>query len=353
MVCGIIKYRHKNMGIKKDKTINIEKKLVEIKNKVEPKIKTLLEKGFTTYFQEEVSYPLGSGGKRLRPALAVLSCQMMGGKEKDILPVAAQLEIFHNYTLIVDDIVDNGSLRRGKPTALKKFGTTFANLISMDLAVSIFNNNSNSPLRLQKINQVLIKTMKEVTEGQMLDVLFERAGRKNENYLQKKRIKNISLKKYFKMISLKTASLISACCELGAMMARVPQKKINTLKEFGFNLGMAFQIQDDILDIFGEEKTFGKQIGKDIEERKGGNIVLLLAQKESSLIKKLLCQKTISAGKIKDIVNLIEKTQAKEKATRLQERYFKQALVALKSLPQNEYNQFLKEITYFVVQRKK
>jgi len=340
------------MGIKKDKTINIEKKLVEIKNKVEPKIKTLLEKGFTTYFQEEVSYPLGSGGKRLRPALAVLSCQMMGGKEKDILPVAAQLEIFHNYTLIVDDIVDNGSLRRGKPTALKKFGTTFANLISMDLAVSIFNNNSNSPLRLQKINQVLIKTMKEVTEGQMLDVLFERAGRKNENYLQKKRIKNISLKKYFKMISLKTASLISACCELGAMMARAPQKKINTLKEFGFNLGIAFQIQDDILDIFGEEKTFGKQIGKDIEERKGGNIVLLLAQEENQLIAGTLLKKKITSKEKAKIMLLIKETRAQEKAITLEEKYLRKALVALKQLPENKYRQLLKDLAYFSIKRK-
>lgn len=327
---------------------NLKQEIIKVRNKVEPIIFDTLKKNVSLPFEKMVLHPLMSGGKRLRPALAVWTCCLLGGKEKDVLGIAASLEIFHNYTLVIDDIIDHGLLRRNKPTAIKQFGPSLSNLISMDLAVAIFEANKD-----ERISELLIKTMKSLTEGQILDVLFERAGRNDEPYLKQKRLKSISQNKYFEMISKKTAFLIAACCQAGGLVAHASRKELSLLKDFGLNLGLAFQIQDDILDIFGQEKNLGKKIGKDIEERKGGNLVLLFAQKENEKITQILKQKLISQKQIEKAISLISQTKARERAEGLRNNYLKKALLALKGLPQNKYNQLLEETAYFVTQREK
>ena len=243
---------------------------------VEKPMKEILGSFLEKKFQKLAFYQISTGGKRLRPALSILSCQLLGGKIKDVLYPAAGIEILHNYTLIVDDIIDHSHLRRNQPTLWFKFGTSIAECLGMIYAASIFQAAQRSKFP-SKINEIFASTLKKIIQGEILDILFERAGRENEPYISENRYFEISEKDYLKMVSQKTAALFEAACEVGGICANGKEKEIQALKNYGFNLGIAFQIRDDVLDIFGEEKKFGKKIGKDIEERKGGNFLILLA----------------------------------------------------------------------------
>lgn len=334
---------------------DIKTVLNEIAKKVDPEIEKILCSSVLKKHQRIIKYQMSSGGKRLRPALAVLCCNMTGGKTKDVLSAAALLEILHNYTLIVDDIIDHSELRRNKPTVWKKYGKSIAECISMDYAASIFDapKFKNS----EEVYQVLARALKEIADGQILDILFEQGGREDEDYLTKNRYKEVSIKDYYSMISKKTASLFRACCEIGGICAGAKSRELELLKNFGFNLGMAFQIQDDILDMFGDEKDFGKQIKKDIVERKLGNIVILLAMKEFSPEEKkkflnILRKKKITDTDVKRGLSLIKKTKVREKAIKLEMNFTKKAEQSLAVLPQNKWNKVLQELTKFLVTRK-
>lgn len=340
------------MSKKKDVKFILE----DISKMVEPAIYEILTSAVHKKFHNIVKYQIAAGGKRLRPALAILAGKMMGAREKDILYPAAALEIFHNYTLILDDIIDHGKLRRGKPTVWKRFGRSTAENISMAYAASIFDlpmSQKNKP----EIDKILAKTLKAVTNGQIFDVLFEQGGRSEESYVVKNRYSQISLNDYLVMIGQKTASLISACMEIGGICADANKKNLEALKRFGYNIGMAFQIQDDLLDIFGDEKKFGKKIGKDIMERKLGDIVILLAMnefnlKDKSKFIKILRKKKINSGDLKEAINLINKTFAQKKAQKLQTNYINKAKKDLAALPQNQWNKNLVELVDFLAERK-
>lgn len=330
--------------------------LEDISKTVEPAINGILTSGVHKKFHNIVKYQIEAGGKRLRPALAILAGKMMGARDKDILYPAAALEILHNYTLILDDIIDHGKLRRGKPTVWKRFGRSTADNISMAYAASIFDLPINQKRKLE-IDKILAKALKAVTNGQIFDVLFEQGGRSEESYVVKNRYSQISQKDYFVMVNQKTASLIEACCEIGGVCANAKRKEIKILKNFGRNLGVAFQIQDDILDIFGDEKKFGKKIGKDIMERKLGNIVILLAMnefnlKDKSKFIKILRKKRVENGDLKEAINFINKTSAQKKAQKLEMDYIKKAKKDLAVLPQNQWNKILGELVDFLATRK-
>lgn len=327
----------------------------DIAKKVELAINKILIASVLPKHHELVKYQMSAGGKRLRPAIAVLTCQMLGGNLKDVLYPAAALEILHNYTLIVDDIIDHSEFRRGKPTVWKEYGKSVAENISMAYAASIFDTPVNQKDK-NKIDKVLAKTLKTITDGQIFDVLFEQDGREDEAYVVKNRYQKILLSDYLEMIYRKTASLISACCEIGGICANAKDAEIKSLRAFGLNLGLAFQIQDDILDMFGDEKKFGKKIGKDIEERKLGNIVMLFAMEEFSgpdkkVFLSILKKKKISSKDIKEVLTLIGKTKAQEKAIDLEMKYVKKAKLSLAKLPQNEWNKVLGELTDYLVNR--
>jgi geranylgeranyl diphosphate synthase type I len=329
--------------------------LSKISQTVNPAIEKVLLSSVFKKHQNIIKYQIGIGGKRIRPALAILSCRMMGGKTKDCLYPAAALEILHNYTLIVDDIVDHGETRRKKPTTWKKYGKAIAELVSMNYAASIFD----VPVAVKnrdKINQVLSKTLKAITDGQILDVLFEQGGRKGEPYVAKNRYSQISVKDYFIMVRNKTASLFSASAEVGGICADAAGREIKLLREFGFNLGMAFQIQDDILDIFGDEKKFGKKIGKDIEERKLGNIVILLAMEEFSLKSKrqflnIFKKQKINNKDIREGISLIKNTAARERARKLEKSFIRKTKRGLAKLPRNRWNKTLEDLIDYLSDR--
>ncbi len=340
-----------------DKKQAMETILKEWSDLIDPKIKEILNLGAEKEFSQLINYQINAGGKRLRPAICIAGFLIFSKKINDILPTAAGLEILHNCTLIYDDIIDNSRIRREKPTVWAHFGKSIAQCIGMDYSVAIFQaaNQSKFPIETSKI---FSRTMKAVVEGEILDILFEQSGRKGEKYIISHRYNQISEKDYLKMIGKKTASLIEACCEAGALTAGASQSQINYLKKYGYHLGIAFQITDDILDIFGEGKKFGKKIGKDIEERKLGNLVIFYALQELSLKQKkrflnILRKSRIVNEDIRQAVQLIKKTGAKEKSLTLAKKHIQKAKNCLKKLPQNKWNNFLADLADFVVKREK
>ncbi len=324
---------------------------------VNPVIQELLESYIDKKFHKLINYQAATGGKRARPALTIICSKLLGGKIKDVLYPAAGLEILHNSTLIVDDIIDHARLRRKKPTTLFKFGQSVAECMGLDYLTTAFQgaNRSTSPV---EISEIFAGTLKTIVDGEILDILFEQRGRQEEPYIAKNRYNRITNQEYYKMIAKKTAALFQCCCEVGGISAGATKKQLKALKDYGFNLGMAFQVRDDILDIFGNEKKFGKKIGKDIEERKLGNIVILsalteLSKSDKEKILKIIRKKEIKNKDIKEAIKLIKKTRACEKACDLAEEFSAKAKEQLKLLPQNKWNKSLENLADFVVQREK
>jgi geranylgeranyl diphosphate synthase type I len=324
---------------------------------VNPVIEKILVNSVDKKFHELVLYQTSTGGKRIRPALAIVCCKMFGGKINDVLYPAAGLEILHNYTLIIDDLVDDSYLRRGKQTTWAKFGKSLAQCVGFYYPAAVFQSIKN--LKNQKrISEIFAKTIKIVSNGEILDILFERMGREDEPYIIKNRYKNISEKDYLDMVGKKSAFLIKSSCEIGGICARAKAKEISILGSYGFNLGTAFQISDDILDIFGDEEKFGKQIGKDIQDRKASNIVVVYAMKklpedDKKKLNKIFEKKEILQSDIQEAINLIKKTPALEMAETLREVFIKKAKENLKLLPQNQWNNLLSDMIDFVANREK
>lgn len=335
----------------------LRKFLNYVDRKIVPVMKELLNCGVDEKIQKVIYYQILTGGKRIRPALAIASCKMFGGRIKDVIYPAASIEILHNFALIVDDIIDNSTLRRRKPTLWFKFGKSIAQIASIDYAGAIFQE-AGQWKRKEKICKILAKTMKAVVDGEMYDVLFEQAGREGEAFIENHRYQEITEKDYFRMVNKKTASLISASCEIGGVVAGANKTQLALLRKFGLCLGIAFQIQDDILDIFGKEEVFGKEIGNDIKERKLGNIVILLAFRKLPLsdkkrFLKILREKQIEKKHVKEAVELIQKTESWSQASTMAKSYVYEAKRCISSLPYNKWNDLLKSIADFGIEREK
>ncbi len=205
---------------------------------------------------QPIEYILDLGGKRLRPTLTLLTTEIFGGDHKKSLNAALALELFHNFSLIHDDIMDDAPLRRGNKTVHEKWDLN-TGILSGDamliLAYQLFENYE--PNTFQELAKLFSKTALEVCEGQQYDIDFETRD-------------DVTLSEYLKMIEYKTAVLIAAAMKMGAIVAGATKQDQIKIYEFGKNLGIAFQLQDDYLDAFGNPETFGKQVGGDIIENK-------------------------------------------------------------------------------------
>ena len=187
-------------------------------------------------------------GKRLRPALLMLVCETLGGPVEEALPVAAAIELMHNFTLVHDDIIDHDDLRRGGPTIRKKWGDDIALLTGDSL---LGTRSPHLPLIAQRFTDAII----ELCNGQALDCEFERRD-------------DVTVAAYLDMIAGKTARLFSLCAEIGARLASATEPQIKLLRQFGEQLGLGFQVQDDLLDITVAQKILGKDFGSDVRRRK-------------------------------------------------------------------------------------
>ena len=205
---------------------------------------------------EPIDYILKLGGKRIRPVLTLMAADIFSSDFKRALPAALAVEVFHNFTLIHDDIMDAAPLRRGKATVHEKWDTN-TGILSGDamliLAYQYFENYE--PIVFQKLAKLFSKTALEVCDGQQLDVDFETRN-------------DVTIPEYINMIRLKTSVLVAAALKMGAIVAEANDENANLIYDFGLNLGLAFQLQDDYLDTFGDPETFGKQVGGDIIENK-------------------------------------------------------------------------------------
>ena len=201
---------------------------------------------------EPIHYALKSGGKRMRPQLVEFGCRLFQKEEKNVFNAAAAIEIFHNFTLLHDDIMDNSLVRRNRPTVHAKWNANTAILSGDAMMIKAYEFLQKIPEKYwTKVFPLFTKTALQVCEGQQFDMDFETR-------------KDVSLEDYFLMIELKTAVLLACSLKIGAILADAPEKDADLLYNFGIALGIAFQIKDDYLDTFGDFETLGKRIGEDI-----------------------------------------------------------------------------------------
>lgn len=219
---------------------------------------------------DPIRYILSLGGKRIRPALTLMVCDFFGTDFNQAVPAALAVELFHNFSLMHDDIMDEAPLRRGKISVHEKWDVNTA-ILSGDamliLAYQFFENYE--PKIFQELARLFSKTALQVCEGQQSDMDFETR-------------ENVRVEEYLKMIEHKTAVLLGAAMKMGAIVANASEDDKETMYQFGKNLGIAFQLQDDYLDVFGNPETFGKQVGGDIISNKK-TFLYLKAQEKGTL----------------------------------------------------------------------
>jgi len=216
-----------------------------------------------------ISYTLNLGGKRIRPALLMLANNLFGGKDESALSSALAIEVFHNFTLVHDDIMDDAPLRRGKQTVYKKWDANVA-ILSGDVmliqAIQLLSKDNTNTL--SEVLDAFNTTAIQVCEGQQFDMDYETST-------------TVSIDDYLKMIELKTAVLLGCSLKIGAILGGASKENANHIYEFGKNLGIAFQLMDDVLDLYGDPKKFGKRIGGDVISNKK-TYLLLKAQELAS-----------------------------------------------------------------------
>jgi geranylgeranyl diphosphate synthase, type II len=287
----------------------------------------VLQEKFETYFNhrhfpaqpstlyDPAEYFISLGGKRIRPVMCLMGNELFDEIHPDAYPLAAAIELFHNFTLIHDDIMDKAPLRRGKPTVHSKYGEPTALLggdVMLVVAYDYLNRIDN--LYLKKIVHLFNQTAKEVCEGQQLDMDFEK-------------IPAVNLQEYIHMISLKTSVLLAASLRMGAIMGGAGEGNQIQLYEFGKKLGIAFQVQDDFLDAFGDPEKFGKQIGGDIIANKK-TFLLIHALESANASQKIELERLLKSdesSKVEKVLNLFRECGIDAWARELKEKYIAEA----------------------------
>lgn len=248
---------------------------------------------------EPCRYLLGLGGKRVRPVLCLMGNELFGDIADDSWHAALGIELFHNFTLVHDDIMDKAPLRRGNPTIHEKYGLT-AGILSGDIiCIYAYEQFFKAEHHLRDILQLFNKTAIEVCEGQQMDMDFETRD-------------NVSIEEYIRMIELKTSVLLACSLGVGAILGNADNEHVSKAYEFGKNLGLAFQLQDDYLDAFGDEQKLGKQNGGDIKANKKTYLLLKAIEQadelQSSQIIELLSSDT--DNKVEQVLALYRSTGA-------------------------------------------
>lgn len=284
---------------------------------------------------EPIRYMLSLGGKRIRPLFVLLACDLFDGKTEKAIYSALAVELFHNFTLVHDDIMDNAPLRRNKPTVHSKWNTSTAILsgdVMMVKAYQLISRDNLSPEIQQGVLSIFNEMAVKVCEGQQWDLNYEQ-------------LYKISIPQYFKMIELKTAVLIAASMKIGALIGSAKEEDAKHLYEFGKNTGMAFQLQDDLLDVYGEEEKFGKLKGGDIVANKKTFLLLKASDIVSSNpylreeLEQWLAVKTThekdSLEKIKAVTRIYDFVNIKKITEEEINSFHKKALAALEKVSAN------------------
>ena len=295
---------------------------------------------------QPVDYILQLGGKRMRPVLTLLTADVFDVDYKLALPAAMAVEVFHNFSLVHDDIMDDAPLRRGKITVHEKWNIN-TGILSGDamliLAYQYFENYQ--PKTFRKLAKLFSKTALEVCEGQQYDVDFETRN-------------DVTIPEYLKMIEYKTAVLVAAAMKMGAIIAQTSKENSRLIYDFGLNLGLAFQLQDDYLDAFGDPKTFGKQVGGDIMENKKTYLYLKAIEFSKPEEKELLIQLFSlrledNEKKIKDVKEIFNSTGASDATQKAIQEFTLKAFDTLEKIDiSNDKKVILKDFGQNLMNRK-
>lgn len=284
---------------------------------------------------EPIAYTMAAGGKRVRPQLAMIACELFGGNVEEVAPAAMALEVFHNFTLLHDDVMDHAEVRRGRPTVHVKWNANTAILSGDQMLIEAYKLLSNVPARvLPQVLQLFNKMATEICEGQQYDVDFEQQDQ-------------VEITDYLMMIRLKTAVLLATALQMGSMIAGAGIEHQHALYEFGIHIGLAFQIQDDILDVWGNPATFGKAVGGDISCNKKTFVQLTAMQMANQEQQKQL-QDWYSqvlddnADKIAAVTAIYNEIGVRSACEKVVNEYTTRALEMLHALPQNSATEQLR-----------
>lgn len=318
----------------------------DCKNKIDQEIAKLTfpDKSPEELYQP-ITYILGFGGKRIRPVLTLMACNLFVDNLDDALSPAVAVEIFHNFTLLHDDIMDKAPLRRNKPTVHQKWNENVA-ILSGD-AMNIISYQHLCSTKAEFIPELLdifSKAAIEICEGQQLDMNFESKH-------------DVSIPEYIEMIRLKTAVLLATSLKIGAICGGADSKKKQHLYDFGLNLGIAFQVQDDILDAFGNEEEFGKSIGGDIVACKKSYLYLkameVATTNQKALLQEMYHDKSMGCTeKIDKVLSIYNDLRIKEIAFNTVEGYTKMAMKSLSEVDIKASKKNLEDLANNIMNRK-
>lgn len=273
---------------------------------------------------EPLRYTMNLGGKRMRPLLTLMGAGLFTDEVAPAIPAAMGVELFHNFTLLHDDIMDNAPLRRGMATVHEKWGVNTAILSGDVMYTEAFRYMAKTPpAALPAVLELFIRTAAEVCEGQQYDMDFERHS-------------TVTIDEYLRMIALKTAVLAGASLAMGALCVGVSQSEAQKLYDFGRLFGIAFQLQDDILDVYGDPKTFGKQVGGDILANKKTFLLLSALQRANAMQREELLnwlQVPASAGaeKVEAVTAIFNHLGIRDLARVCMQEHYQKAVEALNS----------------------
>ncbi len=290
---------------------------------------------------QPISYILRLGGKRLRPALTLAACELFDGQPEDAVMPAMAIEVFHNFTLIHDDIMDAAPVRRGKPTVHQKWNTNIAILSGDAMLVKAYQYLAEVDHDiLPSVLKVFSQTAIEVCEGQQYDMNFEDQTEVTEEA-------------YIEMIRLKTSVLLGCALKTGALIARTDSRNAEAIYQFGIHIGIAFQIQDDLLDAFGEPDKVGKQTGGDILQDKK-TLLMIHALTHAPGLKNLLGASDHPSEKIKRVKTIFIESGARDHAQKTKDYHFEEALKHLrKTTGKPELKQELEAFARYLIIRDK
>jgi geranylgeranyl diphosphate synthase type II len=308
-----------------------------------------IEKFNTDHFPKEPAslyepnrYFLKLGGKRVRPVLCLMGNELFGELSPDAMHAATAIELFHNFTLIHDDIMDKAPLRRGNETVHEKYGESTALLAGDVMLVAAYEYlNRISPNYSSLIISLFNKTAREVCEGQQLDMDFEKRN-------------DVGYEEYLNMINLKTSVLLAASLKMGTILGGALERNQNLIYEFGRKLGLAFQVQDDYLDAFGDPEKFGKQVGGDIKANKKTFLLIHAFETASEVQKEELHSllKGNEDNKVIRVLSIFKDCGIDEWARELKEKYMQQAFEHLEDIAVlSKRKEPLKQLALYLTQR--
>lgn len=291
---------------------------------VEQRIQAFRTENPVTSLTESVVYLMGIGGKRMRPVLTLMGCEAFGGKADHALDAALAVEVFHNFTLMHDDIMDQAPLRRGQPTVHIRWNTNTAILSGDAMLIQAYQLLARYPdHQLGTMIRVFNESAFGVCAGQQMDMDFEKR-------------EDVTVEEYIEMIRLKTAVLLGCALDLGACIAGATDDQMQHLRQFGEELGISFQLRDDYLDAFGDPEKFGKQVGGDILADKKTYLLIRCYEKaragDLAVLRSLAGKRANAEEKVETIRGIMTALEADSEILETSERYYQSALTHLDAL---------------------